>query len=739
MEYLYFAAIVLNQIYANQFVDFYFKWEGVNLNKESTSIKDLELTNDEKQQLKDLRPYREIAKKIKNKENTPLFTTNSNNNTIKIIYPGNIKFKIGIIENMKCQKKPRLYIGHLISKEVFEFLIEIVCDLTDIDFQLPAFLYIQLINGIISLIPETNLYFRKLLSRLNYWAFTGNHLNEIIMKKNNLNFDNCLIKRFFYMTALVSYLNYINISVCFFGSNIVLDYAYVTYCDIYPKKEELVKELSLQFTGRCLNSFFASINEKNNKILYEWILCGIENIVSITFFECNFSNLINVNESINCLLYKENMSLQLKNCISSKNYIRNINQCRSKNLAKMKLDDLYLTSEDLVSLIEFENIDDIEFDNCIFDEDEIPGKFTFVFLSIKIKNMKIGNSMISFLKRSFSDFLYFENINSMMSFSILNLFSDPERSRFVRVIELVDLNLKENFFDLTYNFPNLIFISIKSVKYLTFKINNKEKLESIGLKRISIKDCCLPNVARNIWYIPSLDFLVLYRIKNIASFFNNLKDKKFIKILKTLKCKSNILNHSDIEKISVFTNLENLKLQSCNLDSSHLIYIKKLTSHAEFRRIILTNNKIRNVPDECKGIFENTELVILARCDFSAGSIHLLFNVSESCKILTLDFSYNSLNRNDLLFISGFRKLVVLKINGIKFEGDAELDNLTSKGLTNNLKHLEIKQLNICTKDIEALSKFIALDEIRLSEAAYRVLKESNIKIPCKYIKTENK
>ncbi|TBU05592.1 hypothetical protein CWI39_0658p0020 [Hamiltosporidium magnivora] len=168
MEYLYFAAIVLNQIYANQFVDFYFKWEGVNLNKESTSIKDLELTNDEKQQLKDLRPYREIAKKIKNKENTPLFTTNSNNNTIKIIYPGNIKFKIGIIENMKCQKKPRLYIGHLISKEVFEFLIEIVCDLTDIDFQLPAFLYIQLINGIISLIPETNLYFRKLLSRLNY-------------------------------------------------------------------------------------------------------------------------------------------------------------------------------------------------------------------------------------------------------------------------------------------------------------------------------------------------------------------------------------------------------------------------------------------------------------------------------------------------------------------------------------------------------------------------------------------
>ncbi|TBU05591.1 hypothetical protein CWI39_0658p0010, partial [Hamiltosporidium magnivora] len=416
------------------------------------------------------------------------------------------------------------------------------------------------------------------------------------MKKNNLNFDNCLIKRFFYMTSLISYLNYINISVCFFGSNIVLDYAYVTYCDIYPKKEELVKELSLQFTGRCLNSFFASINEKNNKILYEWILCGIENIVSITFFECNFSNLINVNESINCLLYKENMSLQLKNCISSKNYIRNINQCRSKNLAKMKLDDLYLTSEDLVSLIEFENIDDIEFDNCIFDEDEIPGKFTFVFLSIKIKNMKIGNSMISFLKRSFSDFLYFENINSMMSFSILNLFSDPE--------QLVDLNLKENFFDLTYNFPNLIFISIKSVKYLTFKINNKEKLESIGLKRISIKDCCLPN--------------------------------------------SNILNHSDIEKISVFTNLENLKLQSCNLDSSHLIYIKKLTSHAEFRRIILTNNKIRNVPDECKGIFENTELVILARCDFSAGSIHLLFNVSESCKILTLDFSYNSLNRNDL-------------------------------------------------------------------------------------------
>ncbi|TBU03851.1 hypothetical protein CWI39_0894p0030, partial [Hamiltosporidium magnivora] len=103
------------------------------------------------------------------------------------------------------------------------------------------------------------------------------------------------------------------------------------------------------------------------------------------------------------------------------------------------------------------------------------------------------------------------------------------------------------------------------------------------------------------------------------------------------------------------------------------------------------------------------------------------------------DFSYNSLNRNDLIFISALKRLVVLKVNGVKLEGDAELDNLTLKGLTKNLKYLEIKQLNICTKDIEALAKFTVLNELKISEDSYKLLKKTNIEIPCRNIRIGKK
>ncbi|TBT97212.1 hypothetical protein CWI37_2428p0010, partial [Hamiltosporidium tvaerminnensis] len=241
----------------------------------------------------------------------------------------------------------------------------------------------------------------------------------------------------------------------------------------------------------------------------------------------------------------------------------------------------------------------------------------------------------------------------------------------------------------------------------------------------------------NIWFISGLGCLILYRINNISAFFNNLKDKKNTESLEILKIKDSPLSHSDIENISKFSNLNILKLHSCNLDSSDLIYIKKVTSHAEFRKIILTNNKIYEVPGGCRGIFKNFVFAILDHCNFCAGSISLLFEEAKKSCIEVLDFSYNSLNRNDLIFISAFKKLVVLKINGVKLEGDAELDNLTLKGLTKNLKYLEIKQLNISTKDIEALAKFTGLTEIRLSEEAYIFLNETNIKIPCKTFKIE--
>ncbi|TBU01451.1 hypothetical protein CWI36_1340p0030 [Hamiltosporidium magnivora] len=239
MKYIYFAAIIFSKLCANQIISFYFNRKDLDLEEKSIIHKDIELSNEEMQRLNDLRSYCEMVKIVQNKDDTLSPTTNTDDNSIKIIYPGNIKFKIGIIENMKSTTNPKFYVGHLISKEVFEYMIEILCDINRINFKLPAFLYIQLINGIIGLKPETNFYFRSLLSRLNYWAFTGNHLNEIIENKNKLEFDNSFTKQFFYMTAFISYLNYLNISVTFLNSKMILSSSSITNYNTYPSKEKL--------------------------------------------------------------------------------------------------------------------------------------------------------------------------------------------------------------------------------------------------------------------------------------------------------------------------------------------------------------------------------------------------------------------------------------------------------------------------------------------------------------------
>ncbi|TBT98923.1 hypothetical protein CWI36_2171p0010 [Hamiltosporidium magnivora] len=463
----------------------------------------------------------------------------------------------------------------------------------------------------------------------------------------------------------------------------------------------------------------------------------MDNIATITFLDLKSLNYINIEECINCLLYKENMSLEIMECINIKNCIRNINKFRLKKLKKMKLEDIHLTLEDLSSFLEFKNIDNIEFDNCSFDEGEISGEFTFVFSYIQINNMKISNLVVSFLKKAFFGFLYLKNVEFINSFGFLNIFSDTEGGKYANIIELTDLNLNDNFFDLLFFFKNLNIIEMKSVENVSFKIKNKERLELIRLKKISLKDCGLTDETSNIWFISSLNCLVLYRIKNVANIFNNLKGKKITELLEILKIKDTPLSHSDMENISKFSQLTNLKLHSCNLDSSHLIYIKEVTSQAECRTIILTNNKIYKVPGGCRGVFKYPLYVILDRCNFCAGSISLLFEEARECNIEMLDYSYNSLNRNDLIFIGSFKNLMVLKINGIKLQEDAELDNLTYKGLTKNLKYLEIKQLNIRTRDVKALAKFTGLTEIRLSEEAYIFLNETNIKIPCKTFKIE--
>ncbi|TBT96535.1 hypothetical protein CWI39_3680p0010, partial [Hamiltosporidium magnivora] len=328
----------------------------------------------------------------------------------------------------------------------------------------------------------------------------------------------------------------------------------------------------------------------------------------------------------------------------------------------MKLEDIHLTLEDLSSFLEFKNIDSIKFDSCSFDEGEISGEFTFEFSCIQINNMKICNPVVSFLKKAFFRLLYLKNVEFINSFGLLNTFSDTKAYKYAHVIELTDLNLNNNFFDLLFYFKNLVLIEIKSVENVSFKIKDKEGLELIRLKNILIKDCGLPDETSNIWFISGLGCLILYRINNISAFFNNLKDKKNTESLEILKIKDSPLSHSDIENISKFSNLNILKLHSCNLDSSHLIYIKKVTSHAEFRKIILTNNKIYEVPGECKGIFKNLMNAILNHCGLCAGSISLLFEEATISYIQVLDFSYNSLNRNDLIFISAFKKLVVLKI-----------------------------------------------------------------------------
>ncbi|TBU19878.1 hypothetical protein CWI38_0181p0010, partial [Hamiltosporidium tvaerminnensis] len=633
---------------------------------------------------------------------------------------------------------PKFYVGHLISKEVFEYMIEILCDINRINFKLPAFLYIQLINGIIGLKPETNFYFRSLLSRLNYWAFTGNHLNEIIENKNKLEFDNSFTKQFFYMTAFISYLNYLNISVTFLNSKMILSSSSITNYNTYPSKEKLDNRYNLIFEDKTLMVFFTNINE-HNKLLYEWMFLEMDNIETITFLDLKSLNYINIEKCINSLLYKENMSLKITECLNIKNWIRKINKFRVKKLRKMKLEDIHLTLEDLSSFLEFKNIDSIKFDSCSFDEGEISGEFTFEFSCIQINNMKICNPVVSFLKKAFFRLLYLKNVEFINSFGLLNTFSDTKAYKYAHVIELTDLNLNNNFFDLLFYFKNLVLIEIKSVENVSFKIKDKEGLELIRLKNILIKDCGLPDETSNIWFISGLGCLILYRINNISAFFNNLKDKKNTESLEILKIKDSPLSHSDIENISKFSNLNILKLHSCNLDSSHLIYIKKVTSHAEFRKIILTNNKIYEVPGECKGIFKNLMFAILNNCGLCAGSISLLFEEATISYIQVLDFSYNSLNRNDLIFISAFKKLVVLKINGVKLEGDAELDNLTLKGLTKNLKYLEIKQLNISTKDIEALAKFTVLNELKISEDSYKLLKKTNIEIPCRNIRIGKK
>ncbi|TBU11795.1 hypothetical protein CWI38_0541p0020 [Hamiltosporidium tvaerminnensis] len=516
----------------------------------------------------------------------------------------------------------------------------------------------------------------------------------------------------------------------------ILSSSSITNYNIYPSKDKLDNKYNLIFEDKTLIVFFTNINE-HNRLLYEWMFLEMDNIATITFLDLKSLNYINIEECINCLLYKENMSLEIMECLNVKNYIRNIDKFRVKKLKKMKLEDIHLTLEDLSSFLEFKNIDNIEFDNCSFDEGEISGEFTFVFSYIQINNMKISNLVVSFLKKAFFGFLYLKNVEFINSFGLLNIFSDTDGGKHANIIELTDLNLNDNFFDLIFYFKNLNIIEMKSVENVSFKIKNKERLELIRLKRISIKDCGLTDEKSNIWFISGLNFLILYRIKNISALFKNINDEKNTESLEVLKIKGTPLCHSDMENISKFSNLINLKLHSCNLDSSHLIYIKKVTFHAEFRKIILTNNKIYEVPGGCRGIFKNFVFAILDRCNFCAGSISLLFEEAKKSCIEVLDFSYNSLNRNDLIFISAFKKLVVLKINGVKLEGDAELDNLTLKGLTKNLKYLEIKQLNISTKDIEALAKFTGLTEIRLSEEPYIFLNETNIKIPCKTFKIE--
>ncbi|TBU04783.1 hypothetical protein CWI37_0089p0030 [Hamiltosporidium tvaerminnensis] len=734
MKYYHFCSLFLELISEGictaRTVTFFFSKTDSEFTGETLFVEELRLSNEEKELFEKLRPYRAIANKLKRTTDIPLLTTNTQNNSIRIIYPGNIKFKIGQIENIIDSKKLAFYVGHLITKEVFEFFIEIICDLTDINFYLPGFLYIQLMNCILCLIPETNIYFRKLLSRLNYWAFTGKYLNEIIKNQYCLIFTDAFTQRYFYITALISYLNFINISVTFDNSKIILTTMNIHNHDVYPPEEGLHQELSLTFENRSLNIFFASINENNNMQLYDWIFNGIKTIETIIFNHCNFSNLININEAINCLIYKDFMFLKLKNCLNVKNYISNINEFRINKLRNMKLQNIQLSSLDLISFIEFKKIAKIKLENCTCDDDEIYTEKTLVILIIEIKNMEMNKLIHSFLKKTQFKILELKNVCLIYPYSLANI-SPLEDNKFSGKIKLEAVKTNENFFELLNNFKYLLLMEMKSVKNLSFRIKKNVNLNFLKLEELALKDFSLPKKIHNIQFLPNLEFLTLYRIQNISSLFYNLNEQQFYDTLRTLKIKGTPLTHLEIEKILNFSRLENLKLHTCNLDSSHLLNLNKLISKKILRRLILTNNKIKNIPITCKGMFNDLEHIVLDRCGLYAGSVSLFFNDTKSNKISFLDLSHNSLNRADLIVVSGLIKLQVLKLNGINLQEDARLNNLTTHGLTKHLKFLEIKELTISAKDILFLSKFKALEKISLSESSFECLKNTKVRICC--------
>ncbi|TBU14447.1 hypothetical protein CWI38_0325p0020 [Hamiltosporidium tvaerminnensis] len=734
MKYHHFCSLFLEYISEGictaRTVTFFFSKTDSEFTGETLFVEELRLSNEEKELFEKLRPYRAIANKLKRTTDIPILTTNTQNNSIRIIYPGNIKFKIVQIENKIDSKKLAFYVGHLITKEVFEFFIEIICDLTDINFYLPDFVYWQLINCILGLIPETNVYFRKLFSRLNYWAFTGKYLNGIIQNQNILVFNSCIAVRYFFITALISYLNFINISVTFDNSRIVLTSINGSTHDIYPSEECLNQELVLIFEGRSLNIFFASINAQNNKQLYDWIFKGINNIKTIIFSNCNFSNLININESINCLIYKDFMFLKLKNCLNVKNYISKINEFRINKLRNMKLENIQLSSVDLISFIEFKKVAKIKLENCTCDDDEIYTEKILVIFIIEIKNMVIDKLIHSFFKKACFEFLILDKVVFKYPFNISNI-PIPEYNKFASKIKLITTNMNDNFFDLLYNYKSLLSIEMKSVGNLSFRIKKNINLNFLKLEELALKDFSLPKKIHNIQFLPNLEFLTLYRIQNISSLFYNLNEQQFYDTLRTLKIKGTPLTHLEIEKILNFSRLENLKLHTCNLDSSHLLNLNKLISKKILRRLILTNNKIKNIPITCKGMFNHLEHIVLDRCGLYAGSVSLFFNDTKSNKISFLDLSHNSLNRADLIVVSGLIKLQVLKLNGINLQEDARLNNLTTHGLTKHLKFLEIKELTISAKDILFLSKFKVLEKISLSESSFECLKNTKVRICC--------